>query len=288
MMITKDLALLEDVGLTVYERKALATLLSFGVADAPTLCREAGIPSSKIYRAMEKLAQLRLVELRSTRPRLFAAIPTDAVVERLVQLARERAERFTAAAASLRETFATLAGQRGGRQPLVDLALGAENHVRRHLVYLASARQQILSYMERNDLLAIGQAVEAGFPVLRRIARNSIKNQVEHRVIFGFSYRSAPQLQAFLKRYRLELRRVTGVRYSGELGHPFHVIDEETVIVPLDHPFVREGRYASLLVRDKDLAQSITGGFHELWRKAMHDLREINFDPRGASRGRAE
>jgi hypothetical protein len=28
------------------------------------------------------------------------------------------------------------------------------------------------------------------------------------------------------------LRQVTGVRYSGELGHPFHVVDDETVVSP--------------------------------------------------------
>src|SRR5258706_7692139 len=35
---------------------------------------------------------------------------------------------------------------------------------------------------------------------------------------------------------------VTGVRYSGEIGHPFHVIDDDVVILCLDHPFIPEGR----------------------------------------------
>ncbi|MGH9161382.1 MAG: hypothetical protein ACRD2X_15540 [Vicinamibacteraceae bacterium] len=69
-------------------------------------------------------------------------------------------------------------------------------------------------------------------------------------------------------------------QYSGERGHPFHVVDDETVL-PLDHPFVREGRFASLLVRDRELADSLTEGFHERWRKAMKNLREIQVDPRG-------
>lgn len=287
-MFAKELALLEDVGLTIYERRALAALIASGIADAATLCRDGEIPTSKIYRAMEKLGQLGLVELRSSRPRMFAALPTDAVVARLIDLAKQRAEKFSSAAQALRESFAAISAEHGVRQPLVDLALGAENHVRRHLVHLAFAKRQILSYMERSDLLAIDSAADAGFPVLRRIARNSIENGVEHQVIFGFSPRSATQLQLFLRRYRIELRRVTGVRYSGELGHPFHVVDEETVVLPLDHPFVREGRYASLLVRDRQLAHGIAGGFRELWRKAMHDLREINCDPRVSSRTRSD
>jgi hypothetical protein len=66
-------------------------------------------------------------------------------------------------------------------------------------------------------------------------------------VVFGFSYRSAGHLAEFLKTHRHDLRQVTGVRYSGELGHPFHVVDDDTVVLPLNHPFVKEGRFASLL-----------------------------------------
>ncbi|TMG73946.1 MAG: TrmB family transcriptional regulator, partial [Betaproteobacteria bacterium] len=50
-----DYAVLEEVGLTLYERKALIALMVFGVADAAALCREGGVPTSKIYLAMEKL-----------------------------------------------------------------------------------------------------------------------------------------------------------------------------------------------------------------------------------------
>jgi sugar-specific transcriptional regulator TrmB len=49
---------LEQIGLTLYESKALMALMLCGVADAVTLCREDGIPTSKIYLATEKLATL--------------------------------------------------------------------------------------------------------------------------------------------------------------------------------------------------------------------------------------
>jgi hypothetical protein len=135
--------------------------------------------------------------------------------------------------------------------------------------------------MEAGDLMAIDTAVKGGFPILRRIAKNAAEHGVEHRVVFGFSYQSAGALVEFLKVHRHDLRQVTGVRYFGELGHPFHVVDDETVVLPLDHPFVKEGRFASLLVRDRELADSLAEGFQELWRKAMKNLREIQVDPRG-------
>lgn len=272
---------LEQIGLTLYERKALMALMLCGVADAATLCREGDVPTSKIYLAMEKLAGLGLVQVQPTRPKMFAALPPELVVSRIVDIARERADRFAAQAPALQAAFAGLRSRARGRHPFLDLALGVEGHIRRHLVPLAAARTRILSYMEAGDLTAIDTAVKGGFPILRRIAKNAADHGVEHRVVFGFSYRSADQLVEFLRSHRHDLRQVTGVRYSGELGHPFHVVDEETVVLPLDHPFVKEGRFASLLVRDRELADSLAEGFQELWKKAMRSLREIEVDPRG-------
>jgi HTH-type transcriptional regulator, sugar sensing transcriptional regulator len=272
---------LEHIGLVLYERKALMALMLCGVADAATLCREGHVPTSKIYLAMEKLAGLGLVQVQPTRPKMFAALPPDVVVTRIIEIAREQSERFAAQAAGLHATFMGLRSRARGRQPFLDLALGIEGHIRRHLVPLAAARTRILSYMEAGDLMAIDRAVKGGFPILRRIAKNAAEHGIEHRMVFGFSYRSAGQLVEFLRVHRHDLRQVTGVRYSGELGHPFHVVDDETVVLPLDHPFVKEGRFASLLVRDRELADSLAEGFHELWRKAMRNVREIQVDPRG-------
>jgi sugar-specific transcriptional regulator TrmB len=250
-----------------------------GVADAETLCREGDIPSSKIYLALEKLAKLRLVEIQPTRPKLFSSLSTDAIFARLTEISQTRADRFAAEAQSLKERFAALPSRTAGRTTFVDLALGLESHVKRHLVHLAAAQNRIWSYMEQGDIAAIDGAKGSGGPLLRRIARNAAVHNLDHRVVFGFGYRSAPKLVAFLKKHRASLDHVTGVRYSGEFGHPFHVIDEEVVILSVDHPFVPDGRVASLMVRDAALANRLADGFETLWAKAMRSLREIAFQP---------
>jgi sugar-specific transcriptional regulator TrmB len=249
-----------------------------GVADAETLCREGDIPSSKIYLALEKLAKLRLVEIQPTRPKLFSSLSTD-IFARLIEISRARADRFAAEAQSLKERFAALPSRTAGRTTFVDLALGREAQVKRHLVHLAAAQNRIWSYMEQGDIAAIDGAKGSGAPLLRRIARNAAVRNLDHRVVFGFGYRSAPKLVAFLKKHRTSLDHVTGVRYSGEFGHPFHVIDDEVVILSVDHPFVPEGRVASLMVRDAALAKRLAEGFETLWAKAMRNLREIAFQP---------
>lgn len=278
-MRLSDAEMLDELRFSVYEKKALLALADLGIADAATLCREGEIPSSKIYRAMERLIEMGLAQIQPARPKLFASPPADVVVDRLIELSREKAERFAAAAERLRRGLSARPPRLRGRPTVVDLALGHESHVRRHLTRLTAARARILSYLEQGDLQAIDRAVSDGFPVLRRIGRNAAKHGVEHRIVFGFSLQSAPRLLEFLRRHRNELGHATGIRYSGELGHPFHVVDERTVVLPLDHPFVPEGRFASMLVEDAELAENLATGFDGLWRKAMRDLREIDFHP---------
>ena len=275
-----EIDVLDEAGFSMYEKRALVTLAIHGVADAATLCREGDIPTSQIYQALEKLGRLGLVEIQRTRPKLYSALPPDAIVDRLTQIAQERAADFAQRAQPLRDVFAKLPGRLRGRQTFVDLALGTESHVKRHVARLAGTRRRILSYMEVSDLDAIDRIAKGGFDVLKRIARGATDRRVDHRVVFGFSDRSAPRLLDFLRRHSASIRHVSGVRYSGELGHPFHVMDEDTVVLSLDHPFVPEGRFASLLVRDRALADSLAEGFDALWQRALKDLREVRLLPR--------
>src|SRR5258707_12339739 len=99
---------LEHIGLTLYERKALMALMLCGGADAGTLCREGSVPTSKIYLAMEKLANLGLVQVQPTRPKMFAALPADLVVNRIVGIARERSDRFAPEAVTRHPTLPRL------------------------------------------------------------------------------------------------------------------------------------------------------------------------------------
>lgn len=275
-----EVELLDEAGFSLYEKRALVTLMLLGVADAAALCREGDIPTSKIYQAMEKLGRIGLIEVQRTRPKLYSARSADDVVDRLVTLARERADAFAVQSARLRDALSQLPGRLKGRQTFVDLALGVESHIKRHVTRLATARTRVLSYMEQGDLTAIDRVGADGFDVLKRVSRNAADRRIDHRVIFGFADRTAPHLLEFLRAHASSLGSLSGIRYSGELGHPFHIVDDDLVILALDHPFVPEGRFASLLVRDGTLASSLAQGFDALWKKALADLREVRFYPR--------
>lgn len=272
-------ALLDEAGFGLHEKRALVTLAVHGVTDAATLCRDGEIPTSKIYAAMERLASLGLVDIQRSRPKRYASLPPEQTVSRLNQLARDRADAFARESEALARAFARLPRRLKGGERKIDLALGIDSHAKRHLARLAGARTRVLSYLEIGDLKAIDHAREQGMDVMKALARQRTKSAVEHRVIFGLSPRSAPVLLEFLKRHATHLKGLTGIRYAGLIGHPFHVIDDASVVLSLDHPFIADGRFASIWVDDAALAGELVEGFDRLWQRALADLRELRAWP---------
>lgn len=275
-----DFETLSKIGLTQYERQSLVALLKRGTADAATLCEEGEVPTSKIYQATERLEKLGLISIQRSRPRRFAAMSVEAVVDRIAEIAREEAERI---AEDSRQLIEAIREAQGASMPIsgfADVAMGRMQHVRRHVSMLSSATSSIISYLELPDIQAIYAAQREGLNVLRSIRKNAEANGVLHRIVFGFGPRDAPVLIQFLKDFHSELRSATGVRYAGLLGHPFHVIDGETVILSLDNPFLPERRFSSLMLRSAELAAPMSQGFEGLWQKSMRNLQEISFDPR--------
>jgi sugar-specific transcriptional regulator TrmB len=103
---------------------------------------------------MEKLNRMGLIEIQPTRPKLYSTLSSDEVVNRLIEIARDSAEQFARQAEELKSTLSSLPEQARGRRTFVDLAMGVESHVKRHVIHLSAARKRIWSYLEKGDLTA--------------------------------------------------------------------------------------------------------------------------------------
>jgi hypothetical protein len=275
-----DFEPLSKIGLTQYERQALIALLKRGVADAATICEDGDVPSSKIYSATEKLARIGLIEVQRSRPRQFAAMSVDAVLKRVAEIAQEQAERFSRESQTLKDLIEAAHGASKPASAFADVALGTRQHLQRHVSLIGAAESEVVSYLELPDIDAFYMARESGLNPLRLARKNFEARGAKHRIVFGFGPRDASRLITFLGDFANDLRAATTVRYSGLLGHPFHVIDGATVILSLDNPFLPERRFGSVLMRSKELAEPLVNGFEELWSKSMRSLKEVPFDPR--------
>ena len=83
---------LENLGLTGSEVKAYVTLLKSGSMTASDVSREARIPYSKVYSALESLHKKGWVEEQKSRPIVYTARPPDTALEEL--RSRQQTERI--------------------------------------------------------------------------------------------------------------------------------------------------------------------------------------------------
>jgi sugar-specific transcriptional regulator TrmB len=79
----KTIALLQMLGLTMYDAKAYATLIGLGSTTPFTLAEEAGIPRTKIYETLKRLEKDRWITVERGRPgKVTPLCPAEAIGSR--------------------------------------------------------------------------------------------------------------------------------------------------------------------------------------------------------------
>jgi len=256
---------LQSLGLTEYETRTYLSLLSLGIADARTLCSDSNVPSSKIYSIMDKFQLMGLAVIQQSKPVKFRALDPSVG---LMKLMGNREKEIN----TLKETLPLLQSElekiySSGDEKLVrsknffNLEFGMKNHVQKHLLHLANARSEILSYFETtclNGARIYGQAVK------QEIVRNIVGNGIKSKIIFGVKDRKL--IDGFVK--GLPEHTNIQARVTEQIHAPFHVIDGKNVITVIDNPLFKDGRIASLFAMDSTLAKELHEGYRSLWDSA--------------------
>ncbi|HEV8360304.1 MAG TPA: helix-turn-helix domain-containing protein [Candidatus Thermoplasmatota archaeon] len=92
-------------GLTEYEARAYSALLELEVATAGKLAELARVPRTKIYGALEGLAEKQLVQLVPERPMRYVALPFTDYVARVHATLRARSDEIEAAKEEIAREF---------------------------------------------------------------------------------------------------------------------------------------------------------------------------------------
>jgi sugar-specific transcriptional regulator TrmB len=92
-------------GLTEYEARAYSALLELEVATAGKLAELARVPRTKIYGALEGLAEKRLVKLVPERPMRYVALPFSDYVDRVHADLRARSDEIESAKDEIAREF---------------------------------------------------------------------------------------------------------------------------------------------------------------------------------------
>lgn len=84
---------LKSLGLSTDESRVFIALTSHPKLSATELCRETGIPDSKIYYALDGLLRKGMIIVQRGRPNLYKALPPDQAMENLKAMLREELEK---------------------------------------------------------------------------------------------------------------------------------------------------------------------------------------------------
>ncbi len=163
---------LRELGLTGYAAKAYATLLSEPELSAGRICKETGIPDSKIYYALDELVKHHLVLVQRGNPSLYRPVGSKQAAESLKREAEENYGQSVKRIEALAEEIEPLLASHEDEQPieLAYIVKGRRNILAHMLRTIAGAKGDILVMNSTRDLLegvlpALEEARERGLKV---------------------------------------------------------------------------------------------------------------------------
>jgi len=138
-------ATLRQLGMGGYAADAFCALVRMTQATAGDLVVKTGIPDSKIYYALDELAEKGLIEVQAGKPKTYRAVPSQEAGARLARMLDAKHDRERGA---VKRVSALLEPLRAAtKSPSTDLAFivkGLPNVVARAQSMIASARREVV------------------------------------------------------------------------------------------------------------------------------------------------
>lgn len=145
---------LREFGLTGYAADAFCALARFASASAGELVRTTGIPDSKIYYALDELAEKGLVEVQEGKPKAYRVVPPREIEARLARWLEARHDRERAALTRVVSLIEPLrAATRSPETNLAYIVKGLPNVLARARSMIASARKEVVLLVSDESVL---------------------------------------------------------------------------------------------------------------------------------------
>jgi sugar-specific transcriptional regulator TrmB len=146
---------LKELDLSTYEAAIYLTLLSHAKITASTLCKETGIPDSKIYFALNGLATKGMLVTQKSNPSLYHAVPPREAVANLKRQMTDRLNERLLAADVLAETLTPIYESTERPEELVVAYLihGQKNIITRMKTLIDTAREEVTLFLSYPALL---------------------------------------------------------------------------------------------------------------------------------------
>ncbi|MDH5595470.1 MAG: hypothetical protein OEY40_01980 [Candidatus Bathyarchaeota archaeon] len=146
---------LKTLGLSTYAAKVYLALLSHPSTSAGFLCKETGIPDSKIYYTLDELSKKGLVAFQEGTPTIYEPLPPKEAIGNLKQQLVENLNQIIIQADSLADSLSPMFESGEGREDmeLAYIIRGRRNIIRKMKDLIGSAKNEIVVFTSEKDLL---------------------------------------------------------------------------------------------------------------------------------------
>lgn len=151
----KILSQLKELGLSTHEAASYVTLLALPNISASTLCKETGIPDSKIYYGLDGLLKKGMIIVQRGVPKIYTAVhPREAIANLKTQLVEAVDEKMRKAD-SLINVLSPIyeSAEKPQEIELAYIIRGQSNIVRKMNDLIGSARKEIILLMSHLSIL---------------------------------------------------------------------------------------------------------------------------------------
>jgi len=146
---------LKELELSTHEALVYTTLLAYPNATAGTLCKETGIPDSKIYYALDGLVKKSMVIVQEGTPSIYRPIPPEEAISNLKHQLADRLNRKLKDADSLTEQLTQIYDQAAKPEEL-ELAYiirGQKNITNRMRKLIEATKREITVFIPNKAVL---------------------------------------------------------------------------------------------------------------------------------------
>jgi HTH-type transcriptional regulator, sugar sensing transcriptional regulator len=163
---------LEELGLTGSEVKAYVALLKGGTMTASDVSREARIPYSKVYDALESLHRRGWVEEQKRRPIVYTAKPPDTALEELKS--RQETERREKEQVALEELMGIYVSRGEQEKPDIWIMRGTNEILSRVKNLLLNCRAELLIALP-TQLIPFTESIE---PLMATLKEKGVRSLI--------------------------------------------------------------------------------------------------------------
>jgi sugar-specific transcriptional regulator TrmB len=146
---------LKDLGLSTHEALVYATLLSHSSMTASTLCKETGIPDSKIYYALDGLSKKGMLIIQKSTPNTYLPMPPKDAIANLKQEFAEEYNEKTREADVLADLLTPIyeSSEKSDQLEIAYIIRGQRNIINRMKALIETAHKEVVMFISYPGVL---------------------------------------------------------------------------------------------------------------------------------------